>query len=67
MLLISAPEHEQALWAGIEKHIVFSEPAFPIDRHLGAHYVIEKYKDDHGIACVSFSVEMSDFCASACK
>ena len=28
---------------------------------------MEKYKDEHGKECMSFSVEMSDFCASACK
>eukprot|EP00972_Heterocapsa_arctica_P032073 4725575-Heterocapsa_arctica.AAC.1 len=39
----------------------------PIDRYLGAHYVLEKFKDAQGTACVSFSVEMSDFCASACR
>jgi hypothetical protein len=67
LLMIAAREHEDALWAGIEKHIIFSEPALPIDRYLGAHYVIEKFKDKHNTECMSFSVEMSDFCASACK
>ncbi len=64
--MVTAPEHEQALWAGIEKHIDFSEPALPIDRYLGAHYIMEKYKDEHGKECMSFSVERSDFCKSAC-
>ncbi|WP_288992781.1 hypothetical protein, partial [uncultured Marinobacter sp.] len=67
LLMISAPEHEEALWAGIEKHINFSEPAEPIDRYLGAHYVMEKFKDEHGKECMSFSFEMSDFCSSACR
>ncbi len=67
LLLVASLEHEQALWAGIEKHINFGEPAKPIDRYLGAHYVMEKFKDEHGKECTSFSVEMSDFCASACR
>jgi hypothetical protein len=67
LLMVAAREHEQALWAAIEKHIDFSEPALPIDRYLGAHYIMEKFNDKHGKECMSFSVEMSDFLASACK
>jgi hypothetical protein len=66
LLMVAAREHEQALWADIEKHIDFSEPAMPIDRYLGAHYVMEKFKDKDGKESMSFSVEMSDFCKSAC-
>ena len=67
LLLIADIAHEAALWAGIEKHITFSEPALPIDRYLGAHYVIEKFKYTSGVACVSFSFGMSEFLASACR
>ncbi len=67
MLLIADIAHEAALWAGIEKHVIVSEPALPIDRYLGAHYIIEKYKDTSGVACVYFSVEMYEFLASACR
>ncbi len=67
LLLIAHMAHEAALWRGIEKHITFSEPALPMDRYLGAHYVMGKFKDATGRECVSFSVEMSEFCSSACK
>eukprot|EP00972_Heterocapsa_arctica_P023106 3400875-Heterocapsa_arctica.AAC.1 len=64
---MATPAHEAKLWSAIEKHITFSDPALPIDRYLGAHYVTETFKDQEGFAWVRFSVDMSEFRNSACK
>jgi hypothetical protein len=67
LLLIADPKIEASLWAGIEKHIVFSEPALPVDRYLGAHYTMEDFTDQGGFPAVRFSVEMGEFCTTACQ
>eukprot|EP00972_Heterocapsa_arctica_P090374 13330769-Heterocapsa_arctica.AAC.1 len=65
--MIASPAHEAGLWRDIEQVIKFSEPRPPVDRYLGAHYNIGRWKDASGKDCVRFEVDMRKFCGSACK
>eukprot|EP00972_Heterocapsa_arctica_P004579 681043-Heterocapsa_arctica.AAC.1 len=65
--MVAGPLHESRLWTDLEGAVAFSDPPLPVDRYLGAHYILEKYLDTTGQECIKFEVDMNEFCKSACE
>ena len=40
-ILIAPSQHEANIWAELDKHILFKDPAAPIERFLGANHKIQ--------------------------
>ena len=64
LLLVAPPEHRDALWARLERDVVFKEPPEEIGRYLGAYYSVSAAPDS--VAPEALNTEAGASSAAVC-